>query len=135
MDTKLPLETISQILGYLKDDQHTLVQLNSCSKKLYGITLPLLYKAPQFTTIRRLELFAQALNSSLGLFVRDLDLHMVADRWNYRAMSSLLQTITENTPDLELLNLDLCSQLYVLQITWYRKTLYSLVCIVEPTRL
>lgn len=113
MDTLLPYETISQILSFLKDDQPSLLQLSSCCKKLYHLTKPLLFRSPQFATLGKFESFVTTLNVDNGLYVKHIDLHMVPHRWDSLKMNELLFILTEKTPDLELLNLDLCSQLYV----------------------
>ncbi|CAO3618979.1 unnamed protein product [Mucor hiemalis] len=111
MDKILPYETLSQIFEYLKDDQHSLKQLNSCCRKLYKSTIPFLFRSPQFTTFSGFEKFAGTLTTINGVYVRHLDLHMVPHRWDSTKINSLLYTLTKKTPDLELLNLNLCSQL------------------------
>jgi hypothetical protein len=104
---RLPYETLSQIISYLKTDQTSLLQINITCRKLYEISSPLLYKSPTF------QLLSTILTEHNGYFVRHLDLHMVPHRWDSARMSSLLCNITNKTPDLELLNLDLCTQLQV----------------------
>lgn len=111
MDKVLAYETLSEILNYLKKDQATLLQLSSTCKKLQEITIPLLYKSPQFTTFSSFKSFANTLTENNGLYVRHIDLHMVPHRWDSSKINNLLYNLTEKTPDLELLNLDLCSQL------------------------
>ncbi|KAI8061391.1 hypothetical protein BDF21DRAFT_429433 [Thamnidium elegans] len=111
MDKLLPYETLTEIISYLKNDQATLVQLNQSCKKLYELTIPSLYKSPQFTRFTSFESFANSLSQENGTFVRRIDLHMVPHRWDSSKFTSLLTSITEKTLDLEMLNLDLCSQL------------------------
>ncbi|GAN06206.1 conserved hypothetical protein [Mucor ambiguus] len=111
MDTRLAYETLSQILSYLKEDQSALVQINRTCKKLYEVSLPLLFKSPKFETFSCFESFATTLTETNGLFVRNIDLHMVPHRWDSFRINNLLFTLSEKTPNLELLNLDLCSQL------------------------
>lgn len=112
MDKTLPYETLSQIFEYLKDDQHSLKELNSTCRRLYETSIPFLFRSPQFTTFSGFEKFAATLTVNNGLYVRHLDLHMVPHRWNSNKITRLLCEITKRTPDLELLNLELCSQLY-----------------------
>lgn len=111
MDKRLAYETLSQIVGYLKKDQPSLLQLNNTCRKLYKISTPLLFKSPRFSTFKSFELFATTLIEENGFHVRHVDLHMVPHRWDSSRMSQLLYSITVKTPDLELLNLDLCTQL------------------------
>lgn len=126
MDKILPYETLSQIFEYLKDDQHSLKQLNSCCRKLYESTIPFLFRSPQFTTFSGFEKFAGTLTTINGVYVRHLDLHMVPHRWDSTKINGLLYTLTKKTPDLELLNLDLCSQLYDTILNIHSLTFLSL---------
>lgn len=111
MDKILAYETLSEILSYLKKDQQSLLQLSLTCKKLHELTIPHLYKSPQFTTFSNFESFANTLTENNGLFIRHIDLHMVPHRWDSLKINNLLYNLTEKTPDLELLNLDLCTQL------------------------
>lgn len=111
MDTKLAYETLSQIIGYLKEDQGSLLQINRTCKKLYELSLAHLFKSPKFESFSCFEAFATTLTENNGLYVRHIDLHMVPHRWDSFKINNLLFTLSEKTPELELLNLDLCSQL------------------------
>lgn len=111
MDKILAYETLSEILSYLKKDQASLLQLSLTCKKFHEITIPLLYKSPQFTTFNSFRAFSDSLSEVNGLYVRDIDLHMVPHRWDSLKINNLLYSLTEKTPDLEQLNLGLCSQL------------------------
>ncbi|GAA5811980.1 hypothetical protein MFLAVUS_005427 [Mucor flavus] len=108
------------------DDQATLVQLNQSCKKLYELTIPCLYKSPQFTTFTSFESFANSLSQTNGTFVRRIDLHMVPHRWDSSKITNLLASITEKTLDLEMLNLDLCSQLTNKTLKKITKSLHDL---------
>lgn len=110
---KVPYETLSQIVGYLMNDQASLLQLNKTCHTLYEISTPLLFKFPQFNSYNSFQLFATTLTETNGYHVRHIDLHMVPHRWNASKMNHLLYDLTAKTLDLELLNLDLCTQLYV----------------------
>ncbi|KAL9539807.1 hypothetical protein PS6_011044 [Mucor atramentarius] len=111
MDTRLAYETLSQILSYLTEDQSALLQINRTCKKLYEVSLPLLFKSPKFESFGCFESFTTTLSENNGLLVRHIDLHMVPHRWDSFKINNLLFALSEKTPDLELLNLDLCSQL------------------------
>jgi len=111
MDTRLAYETLSQILSYLTEDQSALLQINRTCKKLYEVSLPLHFKSPKFESFGCFESFATTLTENNGLLVRHIDLHMVPHRWDSFKINNLLFALSEKTPDLELLNLDLCSQL------------------------
>ncbi|KAI9469704.1 MAG: hypothetical protein EXX96DRAFT_491977 [Benjaminiella poitrasii] len=111
MDTKLAFEILANIINYLRDDQQMLLQLNRASKRLYNISTPLLFCSPKFESFRQFESFANTLTSQNGMHVKYLDLHMVPHRWDSTKIDQLLLMITENTPSLELINLDHCSQL------------------------
>lgn len=111
MDTKLAYETLTQILDELKYDQPSLLQLNRTCKKLYTLTCPLLYDSPRLTNTNNFEQFAATLTKENGKHVHTVDLHMVPHRWNSTGTYDLVCKITEKTPDLELLNLDLCTLL------------------------
>lgn len=110
MDKKLAYETLSQILNYLKDDQQSLLQLSRTCNKLHKLCAPFLFRSPQFKTFQRFESFATTLSVENGAHVREIDLHMVPHRWELKT-NDLLYTISEKTPDLELLNLELCYKL------------------------
>ncbi|KAI8636233.1 hypothetical protein BD408DRAFT_377197 [Parasitella parasitica] len=111
METRLAYETLSQIISYLKQDQNALLQINRTCKKLYELSIPFLFKSPKFESFDSFEKFATTLTEHNGLSVRHIDLHMVPHRWESSRINKLLFTLSEKTPDLELLNLDLCSQL------------------------
>ncbi|KAL9543806.1 hypothetical protein MBANPS3_007934 [Mucor bainieri] len=126
MDTRLAYETLSQILSHLKEDQPALLQVNRTCRKLYEASLPLLFKSPKFESFSCFESFATTLTEKNGLFVRHIDLHMVPHRWDSFKINSLLFTLSEKTPDLELLNLDLCSQLTNKALIQITKPLHDL---------
>jgi hypothetical protein len=110
MDKRLAYETLSQIIGYLKNDQQSLLQLSRTCSKLHGLCAPYLFKSPQFKTFQDFESFANTLSTENGAYVRHIDLHMVPHRWDPKT-NDLLYTLSEKTPDLELLNLELCYKL------------------------
>ncbi|KAG2210861.1 hypothetical protein INT47_000015 [Mucor saturninus] len=111
MDKLLPYETFSEILSYLKKDQASLLQISLTCKKFHEITIPLLYKSPQFTTFSSFQSFTNTLSEANALYVRDIDLHMVPHRWDSLKINHCLYTLTDKAHDLEQLNLGLCSQL------------------------
>jgi hypothetical protein len=110
MDKGFAYETLLQIAGYLKDDQKTLLQLSRTCHKLHSLCTPFLFKSPQFTTFQGFELFAKTLSIENGVHVRDIDLHMVPHRWDPKT-NDLLYILSEKTPNLEILNLELCYKL------------------------
>lgn len=111
MDIKLAYETITQIVNHLKYDQPSLLQLNRTCRKLYTLSCPLLYNFPQFNKASSFENFALTLTEENGKYVQSVDLHMVPNRWNSTKTYELVLKITEKTPNLQLLNLDLCLSL------------------------
>ncbi|KAL1923611.1 uncharacterized protein VTP21DRAFT_8591 [Calcarisporiella thermophila] len=75
----LPAELLHDIFTHL-DCQLSLSEISKVSHHFRSIALPILYRAPQFKTVRAFNAFLQ-IPESLGSLVREIDLSMTPHRW------------------------------------------------------